>query len=56
MNGRCGLNAQDLVAVVFKHVLARALAAPMEEKIAMVAKTKLDHVTLTIAQVNFVEM
>ena len=57
VTGSLGLNAHDLVAVEFTRVLAHAViqAPPMEEKIALVAETKPDHVTLTIVQVNFVE-
>lgn len=52
--GNSGPNAQELVAVEFKHVLARAPdpVLPMVEKIASVVKTRQDLVVLTLAQVQ----
>lgn len=56
--GNSGPNAQELVAVEFKHVLARAPdpVLPMVEKIASVVKTRQDLVVLTLAQVQWSKM
>ena len=53
-SGNNGQNVQELVVVEFKHALARALdpAPPTVEKIVSVAEMKLDHVALTLAQVE----
>lgn len=52
--GKSGLNAQELVAVESKHVLARALdpAPPTVEKIVSVVETRLDLVAPTLVQVK----
>ena len=53
-SGNSGPNAQELVMVEFKHVLARAqdLAPPTVEKIVPVAEMRQGHVVLTLAQVK----
>ena len=52
MNGDRGLVAHDLVAVEYKHVLARAPAPSMEEKIASVVETRPDLVEPMLVQVS----
>lgn len=51
-SGNSGLNAQELVVVEFKHVLARAQdpAPPTVEKIVSGAEMRQGHVVLTLAQ------
>lgn len=53
-SGNSGLNAQELVAVEFKHVPARAQdpAPPTVEKIVSGAEMRQGHVVPTLAQVK----
>lgn len=54
-SGNSGLNAQELVVVEFKHVLARAQdpVPPTVEKIVSGAEMRQGHVVLTLAQVKW---
>ena len=54
VSGSRGLNAHDLVAVEYKHELARVIipAPSMEAVIASVAQTRLGLATVTSAQVE----